>query len=170
MLQHVLDVAAVPGFAEVVVVLGHHADEIERQLRWRSERRVRNPDPDAGLSSSLKVGIECLGPATEAALILLGDQPLVRADVLERLLRGFVSAAQPIVVPRYADGGGANPLLIHRVAWPLASEARADRGLGPIVREHPGLVVQVDVAGSNPDVDTPKDLAALEASARQPRR
>jgi molybdenum cofactor cytidylyltransferase len=170
LLQHVLDVAAVPGFAEVVVVLGHHADEIEGQLWWRSERRVRNPDPDAGLSSSLRVGLDSLGPSAEAALILLGDQPLVRADVLERLLGGFVSVAQPIVVPRYADGGGHNPLLIHKVAWPLASEARADHGLGPIVREHPDLVVRVDVDGSNPDVDTPDDLAALEASAHKTRR
>ena len=59
---------------------------IERRLRWRDERRVRNPDPDAGLSSSLRVGLESLGPASEAALILLGDQPLVRVEVIERLL------------------------------------------------------------------------------------
>ena len=165
LLQHVLDVAAVPGFAEVVVVLGHHADEIEERLRWRSERRIRNPDPDAGLSSSLRVGLACLGPAAEAALIMLGDQPLVRADVIEMLLKGFVSPVRPIVVPGYAAGGGQNPLLIHRAAWPLAFEARADRGLGPIVREHPGLVVRVEVDGFNPDVDTTDDLAALEALA-----
>jgi len=170
LLQHVLDVVAVPGFAEIVVVLGHDADEIERRLAWRSERRVRNPDPDAGLSSSLRVGLESLGPASQAALVLLGDQPLVRAEVVERLLAGFVSAALPIVVPRYRDGGGPNPLLIHRLAWPLASEALADRGLGPVVRDHPDLVVQIDIEGANPDVDTPEELAALEASPDPTRR
>jgi molybdenum cofactor cytidylyltransferase len=164
LLQHVLDVAAAFEFREVVVVLGHNADEIERRLHWRHERRVPNPDPDAGLSSSLRVGLDSLSPTSEAALILLGDQPLVRADVVERLLAGFVSPALPMVVPRYRDGGGANPLLIHRLAWPLAREARADRGLGPVVRDHPNLVVEIDVEGSNPDVDTPEDLAALEAS------
>jgi molybdenum cofactor cytidylyltransferase len=105
-----------------------------------------------------------LSPGIQAALILLGDQPLVRADVIEALLDAFGSDARTIVVPRYRDGGGSNPLLIHRSAWPLAREARADRGLGPIVREHPELVVEVDVAGSNPDVDTPEDLAALEST------
>ncbi len=163
LLQHVLDAAAAVGFAEVVVVLGHDGDEIEESLHWRSERRVRNPDPDAGLSSSLRVGIESLGPNSEAALILLGDQPLVRAEVMERLLAGFESTARPVVVPRYEDGGGPNPLLIHRAAWFLAGEARADRGLGPIVRSHRDLMVEVDVEGSNPDVDTPEDLAAVEA-------
>jgi len=122
---------------------------------------VRNPDPDAGVSSSLRVGLDSLSPASQAALILLGDQPLVRADVVEALLAGFVSEAGPIVVPRYRDGGGPNPLLIHRLAWPLAGEARADRGLGPVLRDHPDLVVEVDVDGSNPDVDTHQDLAAL---------
>jgi molybdenum cofactor cytidylyltransferase len=164
LLLHVLDVVRVVGLREVVVVLGRDGDQIERELRWQSERRVRNPNPDAGLSSSLRIGLENLTPASDAALILLGDQPLVRADVIARLLAGLVSAAKPIVLPRYAEGGGQNPLLIHRAAWSLAGEAKSDRGLGPVVRNHPELVVEVDVEGSNPDVDTPADLAAIEAA------
>ncbi len=171
LLQHVLDVLAAVELSEVVVVLGHDAEEIERSLRWRSERRVRNPDPEAGLSGSLRIGLESMDQTSEAALILLGDQPLVRADVIERLLEGFASAARPLTVPRYEGGGGPNPLLIHHTAWSLARDAKADRGLGPIVRDHPELVTVVDVPGSNPDVDTPEDLAALEAGAgSQPRR
>jgi molybdenum cofactor cytidylyltransferase len=168
LLQHVLDVAALPGFAEIVVVLGHRAGEIEDGIRWRRERRVRNPDPDAGLSSSLRVGLDSLSPGIQAALILLGDQPLVHVDVVESILGGFASEAQPIVVPRYRDGGGPNPLLIHRSAWPLARQAQADRGLGPVIRERPDLVVEIDVEGSNPDVDTQEDLAALEGAIRRP--
>jgi molybdenum cofactor cytidylyltransferase len=52
---------------------------------------VLNPDPDAGLSSSLRVGLDSLSPGIQAALILLGDQPLVRPDVLESILGGFAS-------------------------------------------------------------------------------
>lgn len=167
LLQHVLDVVASVGLAEVVVVLGHDADEIERNLRWRSERRVPNPDPDAGLSSSLRIGLESLSPTSQAALILLGDQPLLRAEVIERLLAAFTSTAQPVAVPRYRGGGGPNPVLIGRAAWSLARETRADRGLGPVLRNHPELVGEVDVEGSNPDIDTPEDLAAVEASPGQ---
>ena len=162
LLQHVLDAVSRFQFAEVVVVLGHDAEEIERRLEWRSEKLVRNPDPDAGLSGSLHLGLAALSPASDAALIMLGDQPLVRADVVERLLAAFESDAVPIVMPRYHDGGGQNPLLIHRKAWPLALEARADRGLGPVLRDHPNLVAEVAVEGSNPDVDSPADLAVLE--------
>lgn len=164
-LQHVLDAVAAVGFGEVVVVLGHAADQVECSLAWRGERRVLNPDPNAGLSSSLRVGLASLSPGIEAALILLGDQPMVRVEVIERLLAGLSSTAQPIVVPRYENGGGPNPLLIHRAAWWLADEARADRGLGPVVQSHRDLVVTVHIEGSNPDIDTPEDLSELEASA-----
>jgi protein-tyrosine phosphatase len=164
LLQHVLDLLAATGVPEIVVVLGHDTDEIHGALQWRSERIVRNPDPDRGLSSSLRIGIESLGPASEAALILLGDQPTVPADVVEQLLTVFVSPARPIAVPVYRDGGGSNPLLIHRSAWPLALEASADRGLGPVLRGHRELIAEIDVPGSNLDVDTPEDLAYLEAT------
>jgi molybdenum cofactor cytidylyltransferase len=164
MLEHVLDVVRTIDFGEVIVVLGHAADEIEQDLEWRSERLVRNPDPDAGMSGSLRIGLASLGPATEAAVVFLGDQPLVRTEVVERLLVERVSEARPIVVPSYLGGGGRNPLLIHRSAWPLALEASSDRGLGPVLLRHPELVVQVEVSGSNVDVDTPHDLSVLEAS------
>ncbi len=164
LLQHVLDSVAQVGVAEVVVVLGRDAETIEAALGWRSERRVRNPNPGAGLSSSLRVGLDSVGPAQEAALILLGDQPLVRVDVIGRLLAGLASPARPIVVPRYREGGGPNPLLIHRAAWPLAGEAQSDRGLGSVLRNHSDLVVEVAVEGSNPDIDTPDELASMEAS------
>jgi CTP:molybdopterin cytidylyltransferase MocA len=167
-LQHVLDVASRPGFREVVVVLGRDAGEIERLMCWRGERRVRNPNPEAGLSSSLRVGLDSVDPASGAALLLLGDQPLVREDVIARLLAGFASAARPIVVPRYLDGGGPNPLLIHRVAWTLALEARGDRGLGPLLRDHSDLIVEIEMTGSNPDIDTPEDLARLESALGRP--
>jgi molybdenum cofactor cytidylyltransferase len=163
LLLYVLDAVAAVGIEEVVVVLGQDAEEIERSLPWRSERRVRNPAPQAGLSSSLRVGLENVSPARDAALILLGDQPLVRVDVIERLLAEPGSTERPIVVPRYRGGGGSNPVLVGRSAWQLARDARSDRGLGPILRMHPDLVTVLDFDGSNPDIDTPDELAAIEA-------
>jgi CTP:molybdopterin cytidylyltransferase MocA len=93
----------------------------------------------------------------------------VRTDVIERLLAAFEPGGAPILMPRYRDGGGPNPLLIHRRAWPLAFEARADRGLGPVLRDHRDLVAEVAVEGSNPDVDSPADLAVLESAAAEAR-
>lgn len=164
-LQWVLDTLAAIGLGETVVVLGHRADEIERAIAWRDERRIVNPDPDRGMSGSLRLGLAGLGSSTEAALIALGDQPLVRADVVDRLISSLEPGGPPIVAPRYATGG-PNPLLVGRAAWPVADQATGDRGLGPLLAGRRDLVIEIPVDGANPDVDTRADLSQLAALAR----
>ncbi len=163
LLQWVLDLAHEAGFAQTVVVLGDEAETIRERMTWRGETIVRNPEPEAGLAGSVRLGIEALSPAMSAAVILLGDQPLTRPDVVEALVARLRPDGPPVVVPRYEGGGGANPVAIRRDAWWLAGEMRGDRGLGPLIRLHPELVEEIAVSGANPDVDTPEELAALEA-------
>ncbi|TFG67372.1 MAG: hypothetical protein E4H24_06335, partial [Thermomicrobiales bacterium] len=55
-LQRVLDALSAAGIEDVVVVLGTDAEAIEPMIAWRAERRVVNPEPEHGLSSSLRVG------------------------------------------------------------------------------------------------------------------
>jgi CTP:molybdopterin cytidylyltransferase MocA/SAM-dependent methyltransferase len=167
-LQHVLDRVAAAGLTDVVVVLGEDADALERAVVWRAERRVRNPDPPRGLSSSLRVGIQALDDAAEAALIVLGDQPMVPVEAIRAVLSAGPDDARPIVVPVYPSDGGRNPVLLGRAAFRLAAEATGDRGLGPIIAAHPELVREVPVSadvGQNPDVDTRADLVALLEAA-----
>jgi molybdenum cofactor cytidylyltransferase len=163
LLQSTLDAVAAAGMDEVVVVLGEVADRIERAIDWRSERRVVNPAPADGLSSSLRIGLAAAGedPGVEAALVVLGDQPWVRPAVLAAVAEagGHPQGAAPIVRARYAGDGAPNPVLIRRDAWPLAAALEADRGLGPLLASRPDLVLEVPVDGANPDVDTPADLA-----------
>jgi molybdenum cofactor cytidylyltransferase len=191
LLQHVLDAAAGIGAAGIVLVLGHDAEAIEAAVDARGATVVRNPDPGRGLASSLRVGLAAVdkggsravaqrdaGPGgladagrragVGAVLVLLGDQPLVRPAVIAALLRATIPAGRSIVVPAYAAGGGSNPALLLRPAWPLAGDLEGDRGMGPIIAAHPELVVRVPVDGDNPDVDTPADLQRLarEAASR----
>lgn len=167
-LDHVLAAARDAGFGEIVVVLGHRGREIERAIRWHGERRVHNPDPDRGLSSSLQLGLQGLGRDVDAAVILLGDQPRVRVDVIGALLADAPDPDRPIVVPEYPTGGGPNPALLLRPAWSLADRLAGDRGMGPLIAAHPELVRRIPVPGDNPDVDTPDDLRALAARPPQP--
>jgi len=161
LLQHVLDRVAEAGLHEVVVVLGADADAIERTIAWRAERRIRNPEPERGLASSLQVGMETLDAGVDATLILLGDQPLVATEAICAILHAPIDPGRPIAVPIYAGDAGRNPVLLRRGAFELAREAAGDRGLGPLLGAHPELVHEVPVVGDNPDVDTPADLEAL---------
>lgn len=162
-LQHVLERLEASGLDDVVVVVGNDAAELETAVDWGVARRVVNPTPDTGLSSSLKVGIGALSADTDAALIALGDQPLLPARAVRALIDAESLPGAPIVVPVYGDGIGRNPVLLRRDAFGLVDETHGDRGLGPLIDGHPELVqeIPIRVEGGNPDIDTRDDLVAL---------
>ncbi len=164
-LQHVLDHLAEAGVTEVVVVLGGEAADIEETLEWRAEKRIRNPDPDRGLSSSLQAGMAALESEVDAALIVLGDQPLTAPHTIQALLAERVDPDRPIVLPAYRTDRGRNPVLVRRAAFDLIAAVSGDRGLGPVIAAHPELVAEVSVDADNPDVDTPEDLARVVEAA-----
>jgi molybdenum cofactor cytidylyltransferase len=169
-LQWVLDALDAARIDDVIVVLGDGADEVEAAVAWRAERRVRNPDPAAGLASSVRIGLAAVPPATDVVLIALGDQPLVRPEVARTLVARAAVGPRPIAVPRYTDDGGTNPVALRREALDLATDAAGDRGLGPLLQAHPELVEEVPVEGGNPDVDTVEDLERLRTvGVRGPR-
>ena len=172
MIVHVLEALAVarPGgrpLHQVIVVSGYHADMVEavagvaRAGRRDTVRLVRNPRPERGLSSSISAGLRALDPSTDACFLVLGDQPRLSPNVLEALAERWAMAGASIVVPRYSGGGGSNPVLLDRRAWPLAAGLEGDTGLRTVIAGHPELVDTLDVPGTNPDVDTEADLAAL---------
>jgi len=164
LIQHVLDRLVEAGIDDAVVVLGDDADRVEQAIAWRGERQVRNPEPERGLASSLRVGMAALGPDVGAVLIALGDQPLVTDATIRSLLAAPVDPARPVVVARYDGDRGRNPVIVRRAAFGLVEQATGDRGLGPLLETHPELVMEVPMSGTNPDVDTRADLASLVAS------
>ena len=166
-LQHVLDALGGLGVGTIVVVLGHDARAIEATIAWRDEQRVVNGAPQQGLSGSVRLGFAALVFApVDAVLVVLGDQPRLEPAVIHALLAAPINDERPVAVPRYADeGSGPNPVLLLRSAWPLVDTLIGDRGLGPLLAARPDLVVEVPVAGSNPDIDTREDLARLSGGA-----
>jgi molybdenum cofactor cytidylyltransferase len=170
-LQHVLDRLAAAGMQGSIVVLGDDARELQRSITWRDEVRVINPEPNAGLSSSLRIGMAALPADAEAALIVLGDQPRVSPEVIRALLDAGVDEERPVAVPVDAAGdGGRNPVLLGRAGFALVEGAEGDRGLGPVIAAQQRLVREVDVSElmgdqGNPDIDTRLDHIRLLTQA-----
>ena len=173
---HVLDAARAAGLGRLVLVLGRDAAAVRDAISAADPAALAgllvavNPAPERGLATSLRLGLAAAtaGPAPAGILVLLGDQPRVRPDVIAALLDASVSARSDTlaVVPEYADDGAQNPVLLLPAAWLLVAELDGDRGLGALLAARPELVVRVPVAGANPDVDTLADLANLEGSPR----
>jgi molybdenum cofactor cytidylyltransferase len=153
MLESVIDVAREAGLAPILAVvppgLAVPPDVVP----------VPNDAPEEGVSRSLRMGIGALPPEVDAAVILLGDQPTLKAASV-RMLLDAADGTHPVVVAR-ADGRLAPPALLHASAFRLADEVTGDEGLRPILAAHPDLVTAVDVGEHAPDVDTPADLEHL---------
>jgi molybdenum cofactor cytidylyltransferase len=130
---------------------------------------VFNDAPERGLSYSLRLGLASLEsgpPAAGAALVFLGDQPLVRLEVVERLVKAWQEGRGAIIRPRYTEPGDApgHPVVLSRRMWPQARKLEGDLGFRALLDSNPPDMVTLDVAGDNPDVDTLADLRALEKS------
>lgn len=172
LVSHVLEsvsAAKSTGLVERIYVVAAEGDNAIADLTLRAGATlVFNPDPSRGLSSSIQLGLAALPDAIEAALIFLADQPLVRVDVIARLIDAWREGGANVVRPRYArtpDLPG-HPVLLARPLWRLAGELDGDSGFGPQFSPGSPAVRVIEVPGDNPEVNTREDLAALERRHR----
>ncbi|HKF85989.1 MAG TPA: NTP transferase domain-containing protein, partial [Candidatus Limnocylindrales bacterium] len=99
LLQHPLDALAAAAIDDVVVVLGSKAPAIEAAITWRGERRRINEHPGDGLASSLRIGLDAAAedPRADAVLVVLGDQPGLRAEVVRTVVHAADVTTRAIV-------------------------------------------------------------------------
>lgn len=165
LLGHVVDRVRGFGLDEVWVVVGAAADQVLERVDLTDCGVVENPEWGEGLASSLRVGLDALTRLSraEAALILLGDQPGVEADVVERVVAAYRSTRpRPLaVVPKYRYAWG-NPVLVDRALWPRLMSLEGDEGARKLLQAHPEWVKEVWVEDLPPrDVDTAQDVEEL---------
>jgi CTP:molybdopterin cytidylyltransferase MocA len=123
-----------------------------------------NPDWHTGMGSSLAVGLGAVPGDCAAAVLALADQPLVGPEAVRRLLAAYAAGAS-VAVACY-EGRPRNPVLISREHWPeVVALAVGDVGARPFLRAHRDLVTEVECGdtGRPDDVDSPEDLARVEA-------
>lgn len=120
-------------------------------------RVVHNNDPAAGMSRSLRLGVEtaCAGGA-EAVLIALADMPRVTATHIYRLLD---RAEGPDAIVASSDGVIPRPpVLFGSAHFDQLMLSKGDMGARDLVkRGHHVITSPAELV----DVDTPRDLAKL---------
>jgi molybdenum cofactor cytidylyltransferase len=116
------------------------------------------------MSSSLQRGLAALDPFASGAMILLGDQPLVTAEVIDRLLAAFATQNQRIVVPTIC-GRRTNPVICPSSLFHELMDITGDIGGREVIRLHEDMVVSVEMGSlyDDHDLDTPEDLDILRS-------
>ncbi len=160
--QHVIDAAIAAGLRDVIVILGHQAEDVRAGLDLRPPARaVVNPDYEQGQSSSLRAGLRAAGPEIRAVLILLGDQPGISSAAIRAVVTAYERTGAPMVRAAYGDEPG-HPVLFDRSVWPELEALEGDRGARDLLSAHPDRVVNVALEGRRPlDVDSWDDFERL---------
>ncbi len=152
----------------VVVVTGHQAEQVMHALGGRPVRVVAAPDYADGLSASLRAGIAAVPPEVAAAIICLGDMPLVTGRMIDRLLEAYdPDEGRLIVLPTFRGKQG-NPMLWDRRFFPEILRITGDSGARFLLGQHLENVAEVEMSddGVLRDFDTAESLATLPPRLR----
>ncbi|HQS31434.1 MAG: molybdenum cofactor cytidylyltransferase [Polaromonas sp. 39-63-203] len=154
------------GVDEVVVVLGHYAERIEEAVKEFPVTLVRNPNPDAGQISSLRLGLQALSPRLDAVLVALADQPLINSQDINDLIGAYKKrpAGAQVVQPLVDDLPG-NPVMFSAEVRDEILLDGANVGCRQWQSAHPAQVHAWPSSNTRyrTDVDTPEDIEALAA-------
>jgi len=157
---HVVDAIHDAGFPPPVVVLGHDPDAIRTALHGRDVRFTMAYDHADGMARSLAAGIATAPADWIAAIICLGDMPMLRADLLIKLAEDATEAS--IIVPMF-EGGRGNPVLWGRSFFPRLTSLVGDVGAKPLLAEYADRVTALSWSDDDGqiDVDEPAALALV---------
>jgi molybdenum cofactor cytidylyltransferase len=152
------------GVDEVVVVLGHYAEQIELAVQAFPVTIIRNPHPDDGQVSSLRLGLQALSSKIDAVVVVLADQPLINAQDINDLIGAFKKRAESteVVVPTVGDLPG-NPVVFTAQVKDAVLAGDAHFGCKQWQMSHPDKVYRWDSSNQRyrVDVDSPEDIEAL---------
>ena len=147
----------------IVVVTGHEAERVGNALAGTEARLVHNPAYREGLSGSIRAGLPALPESADAAIICLGDMPLVASRHVDKLVAAFdPDEGREICVPVF-EGKRGNPVLFARRFFEEVAAIRGDVGARHLIGEYEEHVCEVamDDRAVLVDVDSPQALDEL---------
>ncbi|WP_435126901.1 nucleotidyltransferase family protein [Halobaculum sp. D14] len=149
------------GVDDVVVVVGHEAEEVVARADLSAATVVRNDDYESGMLSSVTAGVRAARAADADGLFLSPvDYPLIPVGVVERLREAFAGEhADADVVHPTVDGGRGHPPLFAASTFDALLDAPADEGARAVVYADDTDTRDVPVGDERifVDIDTPSE-------------
>lgn len=150
----------------VVVVLGRASEEIRASLDFGRAEVVETSAYGAGCASSLLAGLDAAGEDCDALALLLGDQPGVMPEFIDRALSEWRREHPWASLCSY-KGRPGHPFVFSREAFGELKALHGDKAVWKLVEAYPERVLRVEIdAELPPDVDTPEDYELALASRR----
>jgi len=135
-LQWVLEGALASDLREVICVV-RDLDAARRNISLTDERFfwLVNYGADGAQNSSLGAGLWAIDPNSDGALLLVSDQPFVRAELIDALIERFENSAALIIAPTHR-GLTRNPVLVRRDLFPELLKLTGEQGGRTLIEKY----------------------------------
>ena len=149
------------GLDEVVVVLARAADELRERVDFGSAKVVENPVFAQGCSSSYRAGIAALDPQSSAIMIILGDQPGITPDIIDRVAEEWRETEAPIALCSYLGRKG-HPMIFAQTMFDQLTQLHGDKAAWKLVDANADSRHEVQFSLPFPeDINTSEDFERL---------
>ncbi len=140
---------------EVIIVLGHKAEEVMKAIVARPVKVIVNPFYQQGMGTSIVTGLNLVSDEAQAVMLALGDQPFVDSQTINKLVDEFNSHNKGIAIPVYQSRRGRPVIFAIGYKNELLA-LKGDIGGREIIDRHPDDVLEVAVncEGVCVDIDT----------------
>jgi molybdenum cofactor cytidylyltransferase len=158
LIAHAVNTLMASEVDEIIVVLGHDADQVREAIANKGVRFVENPDYRLGLSTSVRAGFAAVHVQTTSIMIYLADQPLLEAGEVDFLIRALAEAGKAnksIVVPLFRGQRG-NPVIVKATYKASLLAITGETGCRRLIKENPDQVLAVEMESDHVvrDIDT----------------
>src|SRR5512134_265939 len=127
-LQRVIESALASELGEIVCVV-RSFEPLRRYVSITDERLLwlLNYAADRGQSTSVIAGLWAIHPDSEGVMFLVGDQPMIRSDLINALIKRF-KTSEALIVAASFRGITRNPVIFRRELFPEILKLTGDRG------------------------------------------
>ena len=156
---------------ELVIVLGLRNKGVGNLLRGKNIKVVSNPHAEAGMSTSIRRGLQAIHPRSDGILIALGDQPFLKTRTINLLIRNFAQGKGGIIVPSF-QGRRGHPVIFHKRYRKELLNLKGDVGGKSLLERYPRdvIIVPVKSEGVVKDINTWQDYKKSSRRGGRPER
>jgi molybdenum cofactor cytidylyltransferase len=148
---------------ELIVVLGRAADEVRERVDFGTARVVENKVFAEGCSSSYRAGLAALNPESQAVMIILGDQPGIMPEVIDRLAEEWRRTESLIALCSY-NGRKGHPMIFSKAIFDQLEGLHGDKAAWKLVDANADRVQDVHFNLPFPDdINTAADFERITA-------
>lgn len=158
-IEHIVSVLKMGGVSPIVLVTGGARAEVQNLFRDAGISFAHNPEyANTQMLETLQIGLREMPEEVSACLVVLGDQPQLECQTVEKLLREYRCGKGEIVVPSHNMRRG-HPWLVSKNLWGAIKTFRSPRTLRDFLFEYSSGIHYVEVTSSSilMDLDTPED-------------